>query len=116
QGAAAEPLAHLRRVRAARLQPAVVLARLDHASLQGVVARARAQPGRGAAELPPLRRPRALPHSLLGRARRPGLTGMHRLTTDLRTRAPRPTPAPAVIEAESPLDDAGANLVAAARR
>ena len=41
---------------------------------------------------------------------------MHRLTTDLRIRATRPIPAPAVIEAEFPLDDAGASLVAAARR
>ena len=41
---------------------------------------------------------------------------MHRLTTDLRIRATRPIPAPSVIEAEYPLDDAGAARVAAARR
>jgi len=41
---------------------------------------------------------------------------MHRLTTDLRIRATRPIPAPAVVEGEFPLDDAGATRIAACRR
>ncbi len=41
---------------------------------------------------------------------------MHSPTSDLRIRTTRPLPAPAVVEGEFPLDDAGALRIAAARR
>ena len=41
---------------------------------------------------------------------------MHQPTSDLRIRSTTPLPAPAALEAELPLDDAGAARVAAARR
>jgi 3-deoxy-7-phosphoheptulonate synthase len=41
---------------------------------------------------------------------------MHPSTSDLRIRATRPLPAPAVVEKEIPLDDAGSSRIARARR
>jgi 3-deoxy-7-phosphoheptulonate synthase len=41
---------------------------------------------------------------------------MHQPTADLRIRATRPLPAPATVEAEIPLDDAGSARIARARR
>jgi 3-deoxy-7-phosphoheptulonate synthase len=41
---------------------------------------------------------------------------MHQPTSDLRIRATRPLPAPAVLEGEIPLDDAGSARIARARR
>jgi 3-deoxy-7-phosphoheptulonate synthase len=41
---------------------------------------------------------------------------MHQPTADLRIRATRPLPAPATVEAEIPLDDAGSARIAQARR
>jgi 3-deoxy-7-phosphoheptulonate synthase len=41
---------------------------------------------------------------------------MHQPTADLRIRATRPLPAPATVEGEIPLDDAGSARIAAARR
>jgi 3-deoxy-7-phosphoheptulonate synthase len=41
---------------------------------------------------------------------------MHQPTADLRIRATRPLPAPATVEGEIPLDDAGSSRVAKARR
>jgi len=41
---------------------------------------------------------------------------MHQPTSDLRIRATRPLPVPAALEAEIPLDDAGATRIAHARR
>jgi 3-deoxy-7-phosphoheptulonate synthase len=44
------------------------------------------------------------------------LPGMHQPTSDLRIRTTRPLPAPATVEDEIPLDDAGAARIARARR
>jgi len=41
---------------------------------------------------------------------------MHRQTSDLRIRTTRPLPAPATVESEHPLDDAGSERIDAARR
>ena len=82
--------------------------------LKAVVARACAEPFRGAPEPPPCGGPRPHPDRRLTAAK--GLHGMHQSTSDLRIRATTPLPAPSTIEEEIPLDDPGSTRIARARQ